>query len=56
MKNGLVLLNAVTGVRSATSSSVICELYFEERSIARGVRDRLRWDLNPILSTHSKAA
>ena len=41
---------------SATSSSVIGEIHIEERFIARGVRDRLKWYLNPIPSVHSKAA
>ena len=33
---------------SASSSSVVSELHFEERLIAQGVRDRLEWDLSPI--------
>ena len=41
---------------SATRSSVICELHFEERFKAPDVRDRLKRNLNPIPSIHSKPA
>ena len=40
---------------SATISSVMCEVHFEERFIARDVRDRLMWDLYHIPFIHFKA-
>ena len=41
---------------SATSSSVICELHFQERIEAQGERDRLKWNLNTIPPIHPKPA